>query len=94
MNDIKLVNAQVQDVNEKNLVFNVLLTFDNGRQAKLYCREEADGMVASYNLDVVAGKCPCCGKPSCNSLYVKRQEFLQEAQNLTKFPSGMEMVRA
>ncbi len=93
MNDIKLVNAQVQDVNEKTLYFNVLLTFDNGRQAKLYCREEVDGLVNAYNLDVVGGKCPCCGKPACSSLYTKRHELLHDAQKIAKFPSGMDVLR-
>lgn len=94
MNDIKIAKAEVQDVNEKNLTFNVLLTFNNGRQAKLYCREEFGGEVKAYNLDVMGGKCPCCSKPACNSLYVKRDELFLEAQAFAKFPSGMGTVTA
>lgn len=94
VNDIKLINAEVQDVNERNSTFNVLLTFHNGHQAKIYCREEVDGLINAYNLDIAGGKCPCCGKPACSSLYVKREELLKEAQMLTKFPSGMGKVRA
>lgn len=93
MNELKLIRAEVQDVNVKNLTFNVMLSFKNSRQAKLYCRKERDGLVSAYNLDVVAGKCPCCGKPNCTSLYSKREELLNEAQKLTKFPEGMETVQ-
>lgn len=88
---MKLTNAAVQNINEKNSTFNMLLTFSNDTQAMLFCRVE-DGNVKAYNIAVMGGSCPCCLKPNCASLFAKRHDLLNEARKLTDLPS--ELVHA
>ncbi|MCQ6279661.1 hypothetical protein [Bacillus sp. EB600] len=84
---MKLINAEVKDVNPKNSTFNILLTFSNDVQALLNCR--AEGEVKAYNLSIMGGTCPCCYKPNCASFFAKRHEYLIEAQKFTDFPSEL-----
>lgn len=81
---MKVTNAVVQDVNVESSTFNVLLTFNNDRKALLNCSNA--GQYKAYNISVIGGECPCCLKPNCPSLFAKRHELIQEAQNITEFP--------
>ncbi len=87
---MKLTNTVVQDVNVENSTFNVLLTFANKLHALLNCSNA--GRYKAYNISVMGGQCPCCLKPNCPSLFAKRHELLQEAQNIIEFPPARTLV--
>ena len=89
---MQLTKAEVKNINVDDSTFNILLTFANERQALLYCRVEGD--VKAYNIAVMDGFCPCCLKPTCASLFAKRQELLKEAQIFTKLPQELVAVGA
>jgi hypothetical protein len=93
VNNFEKKKAEVKIVNLNNSTFNVLLTFSNERQVLLYCCREENEKIIAYNIDVMAGTCPCCLKPTCSSLFAKRQELLNVAQTLTDFPKELVTVR-
>jgi hypothetical protein len=82
---LQLTNAEIKNVNTDSSTFNILLSFSNERRALLYCRVE--GTVKAYNIAVMDGSCPCCLKPTCASMFAKRNELLQEAQKFTELPT-------
>lgn len=75
---MKLINAVAQNVNPDHSTFNVLLTFSNKCQVLLFCRTEW-GQTKAYNVTILRGKCPCCFKPKCPSIFARRNELLQKA---------------
>lgn len=86
---MKLINAEVKDINPENSTFNVLLSFPFGYKqiinTLIFCRLEGN-TVKAYNVGIMGGKCPCCFKPTCTNIFAKRHELLVESQNFIELP--------
>ncbi|WP_251551543.1 hypothetical protein [Neobacillus muris] len=83
---MQLTNAEIFNTQPENSTFNVLLTFTNNGKAMLNCRVEGE-KVTAYNIGTMGGTCPCCLKPTCSSLYAKRNELLIQAQAFIDIPT-------
>jgi hypothetical protein len=89
---MKLIDAQVKNINPENSTFNVLLSFPFKHKeflhALIYCRVKGNS-VKAYDIGIMGGTCPCCLKPTCSSFFARKQELLIEAQRFIEYPQEL-----
>lgn len=68
-----------ESFDKKDRTYQCILTFLNGSQTRLFCRENAETKkMEPFNVGIMNGRCPCCYKPTCKSLESRQEELFEQ----------------